>query len=188
VKLFGQRVKDGEYARDYVLSDVNLDKKSMNTLKKRLESLIGQAKTKAARAFHRQELALQSADCLRSQYDFSISICQFEESDQRRIFIVEACSSIYEMKITLLFIPDGHDDDEALCLIRHDHYIDPNEYDTIVADLISSLKNSCGVICNTNLAVNKGVMIGYEVETLTMDGKINETINNVITTSNSSRV
>ena len=180
-----RRVTSGEFAQDYVLSDIKIDKDSLVQLKELLEELIDEAKNRASHAFRRQTLALSAEDCLENNHCFLTSICQFEESDQRRAFVVEAECNIDEVKITLVFTPGGRDE-EAWCFIQHNQYIDPNKYETLVNEIVLSLKDKCGIICIQN---NDSVIdFEYNDEILTLEGRLIETINNVIYNPNNLRL
>lgn len=176
-KQLYRRVSNGEYAQDYVLSDIKIDKDLMFQLKENLGELIVEGKNRASHAFHRQALALSAEDCLESNHCFLTSICQFEESDQRRAFVIEAECNIDEVKITLVFTPEGRDE-EAWCFIQHNQYIDPNKYETLVNEIILSLKDKCGIICIQN--DDSVIDFEYNDDILTIEGRLIETINNVI--------
>lgn len=184
-KQLYRRVSNGEFAQDYVLSDIKIDKDLVIQLKERLNELIVEGKNRASHAFRRQALALSAADCLENNHCFLTSICQFEESDQRRAFVIEAECNIDEVKITLVFTPEGRDE-EAWCFIQHNQYIDPNKYETFVNEIILSLKDKCGIICIQN--DDSVIDFEYNDEVLTIEGRLIETINNVIYNPNNLRL
>lgn len=179
------RVTNGEFAQDYVLSDIKIDKDLLGRLKNSLDELIVEGQNRASHAFRRQALALNAEECLENNHCFLTSICQFEENDQRRAFVIEAECNIDEVKITLVFTPGGRDE-EAWCFIQHNQYIDPNKYETLVNEIILSLNDKCGIICiqNDDFIVD----FEYKDEILTTEGKLIETINNVINNPNSLRL
>jgi len=180
-----QRTSNGEFAPNYVLSDIKIDKDSLAQLNETLNGLIVEAKNRASHALHRQTLALSAEDCLKNAHCFLTTIFQFEEGDQRKSFIAELERSIDEVKITLVFTPEGQDE-EAWCFIQHNQYIDPNKYEVLVKEIMLSLKNKCGIICiqNDDLAMD----YEYNDNALTTEGTLNESINNVIYNSNSLRL
>ena len=184
-KQLYRRVSNGEFAQDYVLSDIKIDKDLIIQLKESLNELIVDGKNRASHAFRRQELALSAEVCLEDNHCFATSICQFEESDQRRAFVVEAECNIDEVRITLVFTPGGRDE-EAWCFIQHNQYIDPNKYETLVNEIILSLKDKCGIICIQN--DDSVVDFEYNDEILTIEGRLIETINNVIYNPNNLRL
>lgn len=176
-KQLYRRVSNGEFALDYVLSDIKIDKNLIIQLKESLDELIVEGKHRASHAFRRQALAMSAEDCLENNYCFLTSVCQFEESDQRRVFVIEAERNIDEVKITLVFTPEGKDE-EAWCFIRHNQYIDPNKYETLVNEIILSLKEKCGIICIQN---NDSIIdFEYNDDVLTRERILIGTINNVI--------
>ena len=179
-----QRTLTGEFAPDYVLSDIKIDRDSLAQLSESLDGLIVEAKKRASHALHRQTLALSAEDCLNA-HCFLTTIFQFEECDQRKSFIAELERSIDEVKITLVFTPEGRDE-EAWCFIQHNQYIDPNRYEVLVKEIMLSLKNKCGIFCiqKDNLLLD----YDYNDNALTIDGTLNESINNVIHNSNNLRI
>ena len=184
-KQLYRRVSNGEFAKDYVLSDIKIDQDLLFQLKESLNDLIVEGKNRALHAFRRQALALSAEDCLENNHCFSTSVCQFEESDQRRAFVIEAECNIDEVKITLVFTPGGRDE-EAWCFIQHNQYIDPNKYETLVNEIILSLKDKCGIICIQN--EDSVIDFEYNDKVLTIEGRLIETINNVIYNPNNLRL
>ena len=184
VEQLYQRTLTGEFAPNYVLSDVKMDRDFLAYLKKTLDVLIVEAKKRASHALHRQTLALSAEDCLNA-HCFLTTTFQFEEGDQRKSFIAELERSIDEVKIILVFTPEGRDE-EVWCFIQHNQYIDPNKYEVLVKEIMLSLKNKCGIIC----IQNDDLLTGYEYNdnALTSEGMLNESINNVIYNSNNLRL
>lgn len=179
-----QRTLTGEFAPNYVLSDIKMDRDSLAQLNESLDGLIVEAKKRASHALRCQTLALSAEDCLNA-HCFLITIFQFEEGDQRKSFIAELERSIDEVKITLVFTPEGRAE-EVWCFIQHNQYIDPNKYEVLVKEIMLSLKNKCGIIC----IQNDDLLMDYEYNdnALTTEGRLNESINNVIYNSNNLRL
>lgn len=173
------QVFSGEFAMDYVASDIQLDKETLSSLKNSLQEQLSYAKNRASNAYHRQALAVGASEYLMNNDDFIISVCQFEEEDMRNDFIVEAHRITDEIKIILILTSNGLDV-ATRCYFLHNQYIDYNEYETIVNDILSSLRKECGIICiNKDTSIN----LRYDEDTL-IDGKLNESISNVINNQN----
>ena len=173
-----QRVTSGEYARNYTLSDITLDQELLHKLQKNVGELIEEAKKRAYRAFYRKDLGKNASDCLKN-YGFSILVCQFEESNEKLSFIVEAERYVDERKISLIFTPEGCDE-EAQFLFRHNQYMDPNDRAKFIKEIKSSLEDNYGVTCKTDSTSVKTIL-RYEESVLTPDGKLNGTRKNNIT-------
>lgn len=173
-----QRVTSGEYARNYTLSDITLDQELLNKWRKKVDELIEKAKKRAYRAFYRKNLGINASDCLKN-YGFSILVCQFEESNEKLSFIVEAERYVDERKISLIFTPEGCDE-EAQFFFRHNQYMDPNDRAKFIKEIKSSLEDNYGVTCKTDSTSVKTIL-RYEESVLTPDGKLNGTRKNNIT-------
>lgn len=167
-----QRISVGKYAKEYMCSDIKQDSDNLKMLRDELEQVTAQAKRKASQARNRHDAGVQVLKYLMSQ-GFSESISQFEENDERRSYVIEAIRFIDERKITLVFTPDTFAK-QAQCIIRHQHYLDPNEFSFFVRSLVESIQTNCGVFCSLP---NREVEIAsYDDDTLTPNGIISETL------------